>query len=192
MKSTDASEWWSKNGFVWGLNVRFERVFSSFPPCCQASRGVSRRFEHGGRNKQQKTRLQIYIDLLTLFPASDFLPLPKQQKDIIYFLGDGRFCNSAVWAWNTTAYLLTGPHLGSVTSPPAAQLWVFVSVSQRNERTTKEQRSPCDPLLAPQSRKLKSVHWSYNCIYPLLPPGGAKAQVAACTVDSPARKYLVG
>lgn len=88
---------------------------------------------------KQKTRLQINIDLLTLFPASDFLPLPKQHIDIIYFLGNGRFCNCTVWARNTTAYLLTGPHLGSVTSP----LWLsfgfsFFYLTQKwkeNERT---------------------------------------------------------
>lgn len=113
----------------------FENEFSSSPPCFQANRGVSRRLEHWGQNKQQKTRLQIIIDLLTLFPASDFLPLPKQTTDIIYFPGYTRF--AVVYfepLSGRPAYLLTGPHLGYVTSAPASGFH-FLRIQKWIERT---------------------------------------------------------
>lgn len=100
-------------------------------------------------NKQQKTRWQIILDLLTRFPAVDFLPLPKQTKYIICFLGYSRF--AVVWfePLSGRAYLLTGPHLGHVTSAPAVQLrnFAFSHAPKLIERT-KGKGILCRPFLS--------------------------------------------
>lgn len=137
-------------------------AFSSFPPCFQAKRRVSGRLEHRGWNKRLKTRLQLIIDLLTLFPACDFLPLPKQARDIIYFPCQSRFaivqCGLLSW---TAAYLLTRPHLGPVTSQAAAELQVSFSLIQKWSGR-QGQGLVVAPLLMGQRPNPDNKAWQFN------------------------------
>lgn len=161
MKSADGSEWWNKNGFKWvfGQNWACDkmRLKNCFWECVQlfstmfSSKPKSLHATWTPRSEQTtKSRLRIIIDLLTLFPASDFLPLPKQTIDFVYFLGYSRF--AAVWLEafsGRTVYLFTGPHLGYVTSAQAPHLRDFVfSYIQKWTERTKGQGSLCGPLLS--------------------------------------------
>lgn len=147
MKSADGPEWWNKNGFKWvyGQNWACDkmRLKNCFWECVQlfstmfSSQPKSLHATWTPRSEQQKTRLRIIIDLLTLFPASDFLPLPKQTIDFIYFLGYSRFAAVRFEpSSGRTVYLFTGPHLGYVTSAQAAQLrdFVFSHTEMNRER----------------------------------------------------------
>lgn len=187
MKTADGSECWNKTGFKWissqnwacdKLRLKcFENGFSSFPPCFRGKRRVFGRLEHRGWNRHQKTRLQIIIDLLTLFPASDFLPLPKQTTDTIYFLGYSRF---AVVRSARTAYLLTRPHLRYVTSAAQLRDFIFSHIqkwtNEMRERKGRVHHVTHYYLLINHFTSLcVEVSLNLHCSNPFLPQGGARA-----------------
>lgn len=74
---------------MWSNEVKMLFGSAQLFSCMFSGESRSLRAPWTRKKSGRKTRLQLNIDPLTLFPAAAFLPLPKQTR-VIYFLGYSR------------------------------------------------------------------------------------------------------